>query len=53
MQMANMGYDENIPAQTPAGAMSERVQSPWHGDYDFPPSAGPVSICFSNSLSKT
>ncbi|KAF2894481.1 hypothetical protein ILUMI_11681 [Ignelater luminosus] len=41
MQMANMGYDETLPTQTPAGAMSERVQSPWHGDYDFPPSAGP------------
>ena len=44
MQMANMGYDEHLPAQTPAGGMSERVHSPWQGDYDFPPSAGPVSI---------
>lgn len=43
MQMANMGYDEHMPAQTPAGGMSERVHSPWQGDYDFPPSAGPVS----------
>ncbi|XP_025832371.1 double-strand-break repair protein rad21 homolog isoform X2 [Agrilus planipennis] len=33
MQMANMGYD--------AGAVSERVPSPWQGDYDLPPSAGP------------
>lgn len=41
LQMANMGYDENIPTQMPTGAMSERVQSPWHADYDFPPSAGP------------
>ncbi|KAF5286657.1 hypothetical protein FQR65_LT12488 [Abscondita terminalis] len=43
LQMANMGYDENISTQIPPGAMSERVQSPWHADYDFPPSAGPVS----------
>uniref|UniRef100_A0A1Y1N7N5 Rad21/Rec8-like protein N-terminal domain-containing protein n=1 Tax=Photinus pyralis TaxID=7054 RepID=A0A1Y1N7N5_PHOPY len=42
LQMANMGYDENVPTQMPAGAMSERVQSPWHADYDFPPSAGPA-----------
>lgn len=46
MQMANMGYDEHMPAQTPAGGMSERVHSPWQGDYDFPPSAGPVSKPF-------
>ncbi|KAJ8960631.1 hypothetical protein NQ318_013923 [Aromia moschata] len=31
-QMANMGYEEQ-----PAGGMSERVQSPWATDYDFPP----------------
>lgn len=49
MQMANMGYDENLPTQTPAGAMSERVQSPWQGDYDFPPSVGPVSTYFQNN----
>ncbi|KAF5300497.1 hypothetical protein FQA39_LY02296 [Lamprigera yunnana] len=42
LQMANMGYDENIQTQMPPGAMSERVQSPWHADYDFPPSAGPT-----------
>lgn len=42
LQMANMGYDENISTQIPSGAMSERVQSPWHADYDFPPSAGPA-----------
>lgn len=41
--MANMGYEEHLPAQTPAGAMSERAHSPWQGDYDFPPSIGPVS----------
>lgn len=35
MQMANMGYDEHLPSQTPAGGMSERVQSPWQGNYDF------------------
>lgn len=40
--MANMGYDEHLPAQTPAGAMSERAHSPWQGDYDFPPSVGPT-----------
>lgn len=44
-QMANMGYEEQMPAQTPAGAMSERAHSPWQGDYDFPPSVGPVSAC--------
>lgn len=42
--MANMGYEEHIPAQTPAGAMSERAHSPWQGDYDFPPSVGPVRL---------
>lgn len=40
--MANMGYDEHLPAQTPADAMSERAHSPWQGDYDIP-SVGPVS----------
>lgn len=44
--MANMGYDEHLPAQTPAGAMSERAHSPWQGDYDFPPSVGPVCPVF-------
>lgn len=39
--MANMGYDENLPTQTPA-AMSERAASPWQGDYDFPPSVDVV-----------
>ncbi|XP_072394085.1 uncharacterized protein vtd isoform X1 [Diabrotica undecimpunctata] len=34
-QMANMGYDEHVVA----GNMSERVQSPWAGDYDYD---GPV-----------
>lgn len=38
-----MGYDEHLRAQTPNGGMSERVHSPWTGDYDFPHSAGPVS----------
>lgn len=42
MQMANMGYDEHMPAQTPAGAMSERVGTPWHEDYDFPASVGHI-----------
>ncbi|KAK4876301.1 hypothetical protein RN001_012723 [Aquatica leii] len=42
LQMANMGYDENISTQIPSGAMSERVQSPWHADYDFSASAGPA-----------
>lgn len=40
--MANMGYDENMPAQTPAGGMSERIHSPWQGDYDFPQSVDPT-----------
>ncbi|KRT86530.1 hypothetical protein AMK59_1363 [Oryctes borbonicus] len=40
VQMANMGYDENISEQIP-GSMSERVQSPWQGDYDFPHSVDP------------
>lgn len=56
--MANMGYEEHLPAQTPAGAMSERAHSPWQGDYDFPPSVGPVRdflliasfFCFINIL---
>lgn len=43
MQMANMGYDEHLPAQTPGGAMSERVATPWHEDYDFPASVGNVA----------
>ncbi|XP_056637769.1 double-strand-break repair protein rad21 homolog isoform X3 [Diorhabda sublineata] len=30
-QMANMGYDEHAAA----GSMSERVPSPWAGDYDY------------------
>lgn len=38
--MANMGYDEHMPAHTPGGAMSERVGTPWHEDYDFPASVG-------------
>lgn len=42
MQMANMGYDEHLPAQTPGGAMSERVSTPWHEDYDFPASVGHI-----------
>lgn len=40
--MANMGYDENMSDQM-HGNMSERVQSPWQGDYDFPHSVDPVS----------
>lgn len=40
LQMANMGYDEHLPAHTPGGAMSERVGTPWHEDYDFPASVG-------------
>lgn len=43
--MANMGYDEHLPSQTPA-AMSERVASPWQGDYDFPPSVDVVIYLF-------
>lgn len=43
--MANMGYDENLPTQTPA-AMSERAASPWQGDYDFPPSVDVVRNLF-------
>lgn len=44
--MANMGYDEHI-SDPPPGAVSERIQSPWHGDYDFPPS---VDIVRENKL---
>lgn len=42
--LANMGYDDqHPPAQTP-GAISERgVATPWHEDYEFPASVGPVS----------
>lgn len=40
--MANMGYDENLPS----GAMSERVHSPWQGDYDFPGTPAAVSTKF-------
>lgn len=40
--MANMGYDEQMGGHP--GAMSERVQSPWQGDYDFPASVEPVSV---------
>ncbi|KAK9739426.1 Conserved region of Rad21 / Rec8 like protein [Popillia japonica] len=40
VQMANMGYDENMSDQM-HGNMSERVQSPWQGDYDFPHSVDP------------
>ncbi|KAJ8866497.1 hypothetical protein PR048_032340 [Dryococelus australis] len=41
--MANMGYDDqHPPAQTP-GAISERgVTTPWHEDYEFPASVGPL-----------
>lgn len=41
--MANMGYDEHVSDHQPPGSMSERVQSPWQGDYDFPQSVDPVS----------
>lgn len=47
--MANMGYDgqsdHHLPAMTP-GAVSERgPNTPWNNDdYEFPHSAGPVSI---------
>lgn len=45
--MANMGYDEHLPEEAPAGGASERVASPWQGDYDFPPSVDIVSEnCF-------
>lgn len=37
-QMANMGYDDQLPSHTPHPGMSERVHSPWAGDYDLPPS---------------
>lgn len=42
-----MGYDDqHPPAQTP-GAISERgVATPWHEDYEFPASVGPVSRLF-------
>ncbi|XP_026474531.1 double-strand-break repair protein rad21 homolog isoform X2 [Ctenocephalides felis] len=41
MQMANMGYDELAGGnQTPRPPMSERVATPWHEDFDFPPSVG-------------
>ncbi|XP_022921081.1 double-strand-break repair protein rad21 homolog [Onthophagus taurus] len=41
IQMANMGYDEHNADGLPGG-MSERVQSPWQGDYDLPHSADPA-----------
>ena len=42
--MANMGYDEQHPPATTPGAISERGNAtPWHEDYDFPVSVGPVS----------
>lgn len=47
MQMANMGYDELAGGnQTPRPAMSERVATPWHEDFDFPPSVGLVSTIY-------
>lgn len=42
--MANMGYDDQMLSQTPHAGMSERVHSPWAGDYDLPPSVDPVSL---------
>lgn len=44
--MANMGYDDQMLSQTPHAGMSERVHSPWAGDYDLPPSVDPVSLIF-------
>lgn len=44
--MANMGYDDQMLGQTPHAGMSERVHSPWAGDYDLPPSVDPVSSIF-------
>ncbi|XP_030764518.1 double-strand-break repair protein rad21 homolog isoform X2 [Sitophilus oryzae] len=41
-QMANMGYDDQLPSQTPHAGMSERVHSPWGGDYDLPASVDPA-----------
>ncbi|CAG9766759.1 unnamed protein product [Ceutorhynchus assimilis] len=41
-QMANMGYDGHLPNQTPHAGMSERVHSPWGGDYDLPASVDPA-----------
>ncbi|KAF7268643.1 hypothetical protein GWI33_018261 [Rhynchophorus ferrugineus] len=41
-QMANMGYDDQLPSQTPHAGMSERVHSPWAGDYDLPASVDPA-----------
>lgn len=35
---SNMGYDENATPR--GGGMSERVNSDWNDDYDFPPSVG-------------
>lgn len=42
--MANMGYDDGLPSQTPHAGMSERVHSPWGGDYDLPASVDAVSV---------
>lgn len=43
--MANMGYDDAHPPPTTPGAVSERgAPTPWHEDYDFPVSVGPVSF---------
>lgn len=43
--MANMGYDDTGRVHSPpAGGMSERVHSPWAGDFDY--DTGPVSITY-------
>ncbi|XP_050293087.1 double-strand-break repair protein rad21 homolog isoform X2 [Anthonomus grandis grandis] len=40
--MDNMGYEGQLPHETPHAGMSERVPSPWTGgDYDIPASAEP------------
>lgn len=40
--MANMGYDDHVRGHSPLpGGMSERVHSPWTGDFEY--DAGPVS----------
>lgn len=43
-----MGYDDSARVHSPAaGGMSERVHSPWTGDFEY--EAGPVStftFCF-------
>ncbi|KAL1491871.1 hypothetical protein ABEB36_012400 [Hypothenemus hampei] len=37
-----MGYDDHLLSHTPHAGMSERVHSPWGGDYDLPGSVDPA-----------